>query len=352
LIKKKTINKKKYTIATLGSHCSLQVLKGAKVEGFRTLLVCEKKRLSLYKRFNFIDEMIVVEKFDEILGHSCQQRLIQTNSIIIPIGTLIAYMKSEQIESLTTPIFGNKWILRWEADRELKQKLMEESHLNTPKHIKSKNDIEKLCIVKLHGAAGGRGYFLTWNKKTFEEGARKLIKQKAIKDEDDLYIQEYVMGVPTYLQFFYSPLTNELELMGVDKRYESDVDGIGRIPAKQQLGVELEPSYNVVGNIPLVLRESLLVEAYAMGERFVEAAKRLVPPPSMTGPFCLEGVYDREGKFIAFEFSARIVAGTNLYLDGSPYSGLIYNEPMSMGRRIARELKIANKKGRLSEIVT
>ena len=116
--------------------------------------------------------------------------------------------------------------------------------------------------------------------------------------------------------------------------------------------MELEPSYNVVGNIPLVLRESLLVEAYAMGERFVEAAKRLVPPPAMTGPFCLEGVYDREGKFIAFEFSARIVAGTNLYLDGSPYSGLIFNEPMSMGRRIAREIKIASKKGRLSEIMT
>ncbi len=72
----------------------------------------------------------------------------------------------------------------------------------------------------------------------------------------------------------------------------------------------------------------------------------------MTGPFCLEGVYDREGKFIAFEFSARIVAGTNLYLDGSPYSGLIFNEPMSMGRRIAREIKIASKKGRLSEIMT
>jgi len=210
------------------------VLKGAKIEGFRTLLVCEKRRLSLYNRFNFIDEMIVVENFNEILGHSCQQRLSQTNSIIIPIGTLIAYMNSEQIESLTTPIFGNKWILRWEADRELKQKLMEESQLITPRHIKSKNDIGKLCIVKLHGAAGGRGYFLAWNKKTFEEGARKLVEQNAIKNEDDLYIQEYVMGVPTYLQFFYSPLTNELELMGVDKRYESDVDGIGRIPAKQQ----------------------------------------------------------------------------------------------------------------------
>jgi len=312
------MNKKRYTIATLGSHCSLQVLKGAKDEGFRTLLVCEKSRLGLYKRFNFIDDMIVVDKFSEILEHFCQKRLEQTNSIIIPIGTMIAYMSTEQIESIASPFFGNKWILRWESDRMLKQKLMEESKLKTPKSVKSKNEIEKLCIVKLHGAAGGRGYFLVWNKKTFEEGAEKLIERNVINSEDELYIQEYVTGVPAYLQYFYSPLTNEIELMGVDRRYESDIDGLGRIPSKQQLGIDLEPSYNVVGNIPLVLRESLLAEVYAMGEKFVAAAKRLIPP-GMTGPFCLEGVYDREGKFTTFEFSARIVAGTNLYVEGSPY---------------------------------
>jgi 5-formaminoimidazole-4-carboxamide-1-(beta)-D-ribofuranosyl 5'-monophosphate synthetase len=347
----KSINKKRYTIATLGSHCSLQVLKGAKDEGFRTLLVCEKSRLGLYKRFNFIDDMIIVDKFSEILEHFCQKRLEQTNSIIIPIGTLVAYMSTEQIESIASPFFGNKWILRWESDRMLKQKLMEESKLKTPKPVKSKNEIEKLCIVKLHGAAGGRGYFLAWNKKTFEEGAEKLIERHVINSEDELYIQEYVTGVPAYLQYFYSPLTNEIELMGVDRRYESDIDGLGRIPSKQQLGIDLEPSYNVVGNIPLVLRESLLAEVYAMGEKFVAAAKRLIPP-GMTGPFCLEGVYDREGKFTTFEFSARIVAGTNLYVEGSPYSDLIFAEPMSMGRRIARELKIANKKGRINEVIT
>jgi 5-formaminoimidazole-4-carboxamide-1-(beta)-D-ribofuranosyl 5'-monophosphate synthetase len=347
----KSINKKRYTIATLGSHCSLQVLKGAKDEGFRTLLVCEKSRLGLYKRFNFIDDMIVVDKFSEILEHFCQKRLEQTNSIIIPIGTLVAYMSTEQIESIASPFFGNKWILRWESDRMLKQKLMEESKLKTPKPVKSKNEIEKLCIVKLHGAAGGRGYFLVWNKKTFEEGAEKLIEGHVINSEDELYIQEYVTGVPAYLQYFYSPLTNEIELMGVDRRYESDIDGLGRIPSKQQLGIDLEPSYNVVGNIPLVLRESLLAEVYAMGEKFVAAAKRLIPP-GMTGPFCLEGIYDREGEFTTFEFSARIVAGTNLYVEGSPYSDLIFAEPMSMGRRIARELKIANKKGRINEVIT
>lgn len=340
-----------YTIATLGSHCSLQVLKGAKDEGFRTLLVCERRRLSLYKRFKFIDEILLVDNFSEILDETIQQRFRKSNSIIIPHGTFIAYLSSDEIERISPPIFGNKWIFRWEADRELKQRLMEESKLSLPRSLKSKDDIEELCIVKLHGAAGGRGYFLAWDKKSFDEGVEKLVKQQAIEGEEELYIQEYVSGVPAYLQFFYSPITKEIELMGVDRRYESDVDGLGRIPSKQQLAVHLEPSYNVVGNIPIVLRESLLCEVYAMGERFVEAAKRLVPP-GMTGPFCLEGIYDREGKFITFEFSARIVAGTNLYLEGSPYSGLIFDEPMSMGRRVAREIKIANGKDVLQQIIT
>ena len=342
---------RKLTIATLGSHCSLQVLKGAKDEGFRTLLICEKRRLSLYKRFRFIDEIIEVNSFREILDKKIQRRLQQANTVLIPHGTFISQMKSEEIEKIDVPIFGNKWILRWEADRRMKEKLMKEAGLRTPRAVRSKDDIIGLCIVKLHGAAGGRGYYLAWDRTSFEEGAKTLIDQKAIRSESDLYIQEFIRGVPVYLQYFYSPLTGQLELLGIDRRYESDIDGIGRIPARQQLGAEVEPSYNVIGNIPLVLRESLLDEVYKMGESFVRAAERLVPP-GMPGPFCLEGVYDREGNFTTFEFSARIVAGTNLYLDGSPYSGLLYDDPMSMGRRIAREVKIAIKEGKLGKVVT
>jgi 5-formaminoimidazole-4-carboxamide-1-(beta)-D-ribofuranosyl 5'-monophosphate synthetase len=341
----------KITIATLGSHCSLQVLKGAKDEGLRTLLVCEKKRLGLYRRFDFIDEIIEVDKFSEVLGDRCRKKLKDANSVLIPHGTLISQMSSDEIEKIETPIFGNKWILRWEADREMKEKLMCEAGLRTPQVVKSKHDISGLCIVKLHGAAGGRGYYLAWNRESFEEGAKRLIERNMIRSEDDLYIQEFIRGVTVYLQYFYSPITGELELMGIDRRYESDIDGLGRIPAKQQLGAGAEPSYNVIGNLPLVLRESLLDEVYKMGESFVRAAERIVPP-GMPGPFCLEGVYDSEGKFTTFEFSARIVAGTNLYLDGSPYSGLLYNEPMSMGRRIAREVKVASKKNKLGKIAT
>ena len=88
-----------------------------------------------------------------------------------------------------------------------------------------------------------------------------------------------------------------------------------------------------------------------MGENFVEAAKRIVSP-GMNGPFCIEGVYDENAKFTSFEFSARIVAGTNIYMDGSPYYSLLFNESMSMGRRIAREIKTADEKNEIEKIVT
>jgi len=241
-------------IATLGSHCALQVLKGAKDEGFKTILVSEKKREKLYRRFKFIDEIILVDSFLEIADQKCAAVLKENNAIIIPHGTLISQMDSTKIESITTPIFGNKWILRWESDRKMKEQLMREAKLDIPKTVTSPKEIKTLVIAKRHGAAGGKGYFLTTNEKDYNKKRDKLIKQGLIKGDSDLYLQEYSFGVSAYLQYFYSPLKDELEFFGVDRRYESDIDGLGRIPAAQQLDIDSIPSFNVIANSPLVLR--------------------------------------------------------------------------------------------------
>lgn len=339
------------SIATLGSHCALQVLKGAKDEGFKTLLVCEKKRENLYRRFKFIDEMIMVDSFSEVLDNKCASVLEKNKAVLIPHGTLISQMSTEQIESIKTPVFGNKWILKWESDRTLKEKLMLEAKLDVPQSIPNPKDIKKLTIAKRHGAAGGKGYFLTTSEDDYVKKRDKLISMGLIKGDSDLYLQEYVMGVLAYLQYFYSPLNDELELLGIDKRHESDIEGLARIPASQQMDMNYVSSFNVIGNSPMVLRESLLQDVYEMGQRFVDASKKLVSP-GMNGPFCIEGVYDQDGRFWSFEFSARIVAGTNIYMEGSPYSTLLYDVPMSMGRRIAREVKNAKKAKKLDKITT
>ena len=339
------------SIATLGSHCSLQVLKGAKDEGLKTILVCEKKREKLYKRFPFIDDLIVVDSFREILEQKCQAILEQNNAVLIPHGTLIAQMNSEEIESIKTPMFGNKWILRWESDREMKEKLMVEAKLPIPKPVPTPADISNMVIVKRQGAAGGKGYFLAATEEEYNTKRQQLISEGIISKDETLYIQEYAAGVLAYLQFFYSPLKEELEFFGVDQRHESDIEGLSRIPSEQQLKSNKVPSFNVIGNSPLVLRESLLEEVYNMGDNFVDAAKRLVKP-GMNGPFCIEGVYDENAKFTSFEFSARIVAGTNIYMDGSPYYSLLFNEQMSMGKRIAREVKTAADTNQLDKVTT
>lgn len=112
------------TIATLGSHCALQVLKGAKDEGFRTLVVTEKERERFYRRFKFIDDFLVLNKFADMTKPNSISFLKKRDVVIIPHGTLISEVGTEKVENeLHVPIFGNRNILRWEADRELKEKL-------------------------------------------------------------------------------------------------------------------------------------------------------------------------------------------------------------------------------------
>lgn len=336
------------TIATLGSHSALQILRGAKDEGFRTALVCLKKRLKLYSRFKgLIDDVIVVESFSEVASREVQDRLLSLNAVLIPHGSLVEYVDLNVVEEeFKVPIFGNKYILRWEADRELKERLLREAGARTPRVYESIDDVDGPVIVKLPGAKGGKGYFLASSPSEVRDKLRSLGLS-----EEEVFVQEYIFGVTAYTHFFYSPLTGELELVSIDRRYEANADGLGRMPADMQLRLKPNLSYLVVGNIPIVLRESLLEEVFDVGDGLVEASKRLVPP-GFVGPFCIEGAYDGEGRFYVFEFSARIVAGTNLYVYGSPYTWLTYSEPMSMGRRIAREIREAIESNRLSLVVT
>lgn len=138
--------------------------------------------------------------------------------------------------------------------------------------------------------------------------------------------------------------------MSFDKRYESNADSIGRIAARDQLEVDIKTTYTIAGNIPIVIRESLLPRVYEMGKSVVEISKKLTPK-GLYGPFCLEAIVDPKLNFYVFEISARIVAGTNPYIAGSPYTWLRYDEPMSTGRRIARDIREAIEQNRLREVI-
>jgi len=73
----------------------------------------------------------------------------------------------------------------------------------------------------------------------------------------------------------------------------------------------------------------------------------------MVGPFCLEAIITDRLEVKVFEFSGRIVAGTNVYMGvGSPYSTLYFDNPMDMGERIALELKIAHEQNLLDMVTS
>ena len=77
-----------YTIATLASHSSLQILKGAKDEGFRTLAFCVKKNESFYRNFPFIDEIVTLTDYRELID--LESNLAKPDIIIIPHGSFVA----------------------------------------------------------------------------------------------------------------------------------------------------------------------------------------------------------------------------------------------------------------------
>lgn len=330
-----------FKIGTLGSHTALQILKGARDEGIQSVLICERSRAEAYRSFRVADEIIEVDSLKET--PKLEDRLVKENVIIIPHGSFFQAFDLDQLVTMKTLYFGNRLILPLEESRAKQREWLKQAGLTLPKIYDKPEDIDGPTIIKFFGPQGGKGYFLAHNPDDFYRKIKEHPGKKYI-------IQQYVIGAPLYIHYFYSPLTDELELMGFDKRYETNVDSIGRITAKDQLDLNIESSYNIMGNSPVVVRESLLPQIFDMGQRVIETSKKLVPR-GLFGPFCLETIVTPDLDFYVFEISARIVAGTNPYINGSPYTDLRYNEPMSTGRRIAREIKMAMEQDRMGEIL-
>ncbi|MCW4029612.1 MAG: formate--phosphoribosylaminoimidazolecarboxamide ligase [Candidatus Bathyarchaeota archaeon] len=343
----------KLAIGTLGSHSSLNIFKGAKEEGFRTVCICKEKDAIMYQKYPLVDELIIVKDFSELLSPALQERLRKLNVVLIPHGSFTAYLSTEQLtDSLNVPMMGNRKLLHWEANRKSQEEWLRQAGLRLPAVFNSPDDIDRLVIAKLQGAKGGRGYFLANSPKGYYKKADEMIKRGLVTkaDLEGVHLQEYALGVNVYPSYFSSILNNDVELLAMDRRYESAVDSIGKIPAQEQLEIDVAPTYTVVGNFPIVLRESLLPEIMRMGENVHKKAAELAPP-GIIGPFCLETVITDDLKIYTFEISARIVAGTNVGIGTSPYAYLRYGENMYMGRRIALELKEAVKQKRLHEVV-
>jgi len=336
-------------IATVCSHSSLQIFHGARLEGFRTLGIAIGKQPRFYDAFPLAkpDEFFIVKSYADILDKADYLR--EKNVIAVPHGSFVEYLGSDNFKELELPTFGNRAVLSWESDRDMQRKWLTSAGIDMPLKISDPAKIDRPVLVKYYGAKGGRGSFIAKNHEDFKTG---------IKAGEPYTIQEYIIGTRYYIHFFYSPIVESgyklskgsMEMLGIDRRDESNIDEMYKLGAQEGLrDMGLYPTFVVTGNMPVVLRESLLPKAFELGDRVVEKSIELFG--GMIGPFCLESIVNDQLQFKVFEISTRIVAGTNLFIAGSPYSDLI--EPgMSTGRRIAREIKLAKKAGRLMEVLS
>ncbi len=368
----------KIKIAAIASHSALDVFDGAVEEGFSTLAIAQKGRERTYTDYfrayrdengkvkrGMVDGAWVLDRFADVLKDENQKKLRDENVLFISNRSFTSYASVERIEDeFMVPLVGSRNLLRSEdrgGERDYYW-LLEKAGLPYPERIEDPKDINELVIVKMHHAVKKleRGFFTAASYKEYREKADELIKQGVITPEllESARIERYVIGPVFNFDFFYSPIEEEgekLELLGIDWRFETSLDGHVRLPASQQLTLpehQFVPEYTVTGHNSATLRESLLEKVFALGEKFVKATQEYYPP-GIIGPFCLQTTVDKDLNFYIYDVAPRIGGGTNVHMSvGHPYGNALWRKPMSTGRRLAMEIRRAIEMDRLKEIVT
>jgi 5-formaminoimidazole-4-carboxamide-1-(beta)-D-ribofuranosyl 5'-monophosphate synthetase len=271
------------------------------------------------------------------------------------------YFDFTDIENnFNVPIFGTRSLLKLEERNVPKNQyyLLQKAGIRYPQLFKSPKDIDRLVIVKVNEAIRGyeRAFFFASSFKDYKKKSDILLARKFITQEalEQAVIEEYVIGTQINFNYFYSVIDDELEIMGTDTRRQTNLDGLLRLPADEQLAVlkYLKPKIIETGHIAATTKESIIESIFELGEKFVNATKKEYPP-GIIGPFALQGaIVAEKGKeeMVVFDVSMRI-PGSPL-TQFTPHSGYLYGESISYGERIAMEIKKAKDQRRLKEIVT
>jgi len=365
-------------IGLVASHSALDTCDGAVDEGFRTFLVCQAGREKTYTNYfraerdssgnllrGIVDDFAVYPRFDEILKPDNQQRMRDDNILFVPNRSFTSYCEIDAIEDdFAVPMLGSRNLLRSEerGGEEDYYWILEKAGLPYPERIDDPEDIDELVMVKLPHAVKKleRGFFTASDYTEYQERSESLIRQGVITEDalSAARIERYVIGPVFNLDFFYSPIEDTMspiELLGIDWRFETSLDGHVRLPAPQQMTLVEEqqiPEYTVCGHNSATLRESLLEGAFELAEKYVKATQKHYSP-GVIGPFCLQTCVDKDLNFYIYDVAPRIGGGTNVHMSvGHPYGNTLWRRNMSTGRRLAMEVRRAVAADRVAEIVT
>jgi len=361
-------------IGMIASHSALDTADGAVEENFRTLAVCQEGREKPYVKYfragrdksgriinGMIDEVLMLKKFSQILEQENQDFLKEKNTLFVPNRSFTSYCGIDAVEDqFQVPLLGSRNLLRSEerGDKRDYYWILEKAGLPYPEPVEAE-DIKELVMVKLPHAVKTleRGFFTAASYEEYCQKADQLLRQNVI-DQDGIElarIERYVIGPVFNLDFFYSPISKQIELIGIDWRFETSLDGHCRLPAPQQLTLndkQINPEYTVCGHNSATLRESLLEKAFVLAEKYVEATQEYYSP-GIIGPFCLQTCVDKDLNFYIYDVAPRIGGGTNVHMAvGHPYGNALWRTNMSTGRRLAREVRIALENDCLEKIVT
>ncbi len=349
------------TIATLGSHSALDVCRGAKNLGFRTLVITEKGREKTYEKYyktqgklGCVDETITLNKFSDLLKPEVQKKLLNKNSIFVPNRSFEAYLNFdyEKIENdFKVPMFGNRQLLKIEerGRKENQYYLLEKSGIKYPKQFKDSKEIDRLCLVKVQEKKRvfERAFFLAESYQDYSRQVEEKLKQGVFSEGQlkQAVIEEFVVGVQVNFNFFYSPVSNRLELLGTDMRRQTNIEGLLKIPSSYQSEVskKIQVKYEEAGHIAVTVLESMLEKAFELGEKFVKTSQELFTP-GIVGPFALQSIITAgppKKDIVVIDISPRMPGSPGI--SSTPYGNYLYGQPLSVGQRVAMEIKEAIK---------
>ena len=271
--------------------------------------------------------------------------------------------------------------------------------------IKFKEFIDNPLLLKAEHAHREfeREFIFAADSSDMEEKVKKEMELGNLSREglESARVEQIVLGPHANFNFFFSPLDAKKDwgdvddwyaklynaslenarvclanqFLSIDERRETILDGLKRLPADVQEKIKKVPSFEVTCHVPMSLRESLLKDVHRFADAFLLATRKH-EPPGIIGAWCLQtlitwekigpgmaveyGLYDvpkGEESYMHIPYTQDVAlrhgGGTNTHMGiGSQYANAKYQKTMSMGDRIALEIKRAWKNKQLSEIVT
>ncbi|RLI37171.1 hypothetical protein DRO55_01930 [Candidatus Bathyarchaeota archaeon] len=354
----------------------------------------------------------IVKYVDDLIELECIQIPNRAFSVYVGGDEYCSVIEKEY----AVPIMGSRKLLKIENRGEIERDyywFAEKAGIPYPKSyefevhkngIRFKEYIDEPLLMKAEHAHRKfeREFIFAANSADLEEKVEREVKLGNLDREglENARVEQIVLGPHANFNFFFSPLNAKREwgdvddafaklygtsieearvhlaneFLSIDERRETILDGLRRLPIDVQEKIKRVPSFEVTCHLAMSLRESLLKDVHRYADAFLLATLKY-EPPGIIGAWCLQtlitwskipgpaveyGLYDvppgRETYMhipVTQDVALRHGGGTNVHMGvGSQYANAMYQRRLSMGDRIALEIRRAMKENLLTEIVT